>query len=788
MALRLRRSLAAKLALAILSGCLVVYLAILVDVHEQTRLMLAERIQREGANVIDAAAARIDAELRRVEEAPTGLAEALRRQHLDRQGLEDALCQRVSANATIFGAAAAFEPRAFDPGIQAFSPYCYREGGRLRVKDLGLGSYAYHVQDWYRRPREQGQALWSEPYFDEGGGGILMATYSVPVRDGADAGRVIGIATADVALEWLQRFMAGIRVGRGGYAFLISPSGRIVTHPEPRLAMRVTLAELAQGDAGLARLAQAVAERRRGIERAQDPASQAPIVVVHRPLEATGWTLAVVSPERETLADVNALQRRMWLTGIVGALALAVVVVGLTRRVTRPLGQLARAAQDVAGGRLDAPLPRIRSGDEIGRLTGSFADMQAALSLYMEEVKGRAAAEERLESELRIARDIQMSLLPHAADLSAERVHCDVFGLLEPARAVGGDLFNVVRRGPAEICFVIGDVSDKGIPAALFMAMTDVHFEAAARELSAPEAILARINEALVPANTANMFVTLVCGVLRTDTGRLALAMGGHTRPVLLPRAGPPRLVPGDLGTVVGVAPGLSFARVDLVLEGGDALLLYTDGVTEAHDAAGQLFGEDRLLAHLAQAPRATAAAVAQGVYDAVIAHSRGVPQFDDIALLVVRHTAARVEDRAPAPSRLELSSEVTEMARASGWLHEWCAAHGVAEEVRHDLDLALDEVMANVVHHGYGPGAPGPIWLRLSEHGGRVRLVISDRAPAFNPLEERASEGRADDVVGGWGLSLLRRCMDLVEYERENGENRLILERQRERTDAGRG
>jgi phosphoserine phosphatase RsbU/P len=784
---RLRPSLAAKLALAILSGCLLIYLAILYDVHEQTRQMLAGRIQREGTNVIDAAAARIDAELERVQEGPADLAAVLVRQRLDRRALEQDLCRRVSANPTVFGAAAAFEPEAFEAGLTSYSPYCYREAGGLRVKDLGQGGYDYPARDWYRLPRELGRPLWSEPYFDDGGGGILMATYSVPMRALGDQ-RVVGITTADVPLEWLQRFMAGLRVGRGGYAFLISPLGRIVTHPEPRLAMRATLVELAREDAGLARMAEALAGGKRGAERALDPATRAPVVVVFRPLGTNGWSLAVVSPEREALADVAALQRRMWISGIVGALALAVVVVGLSRRVTRPLGQLARAVQDVAGGRLDAPLPRIQSRDEIGRLTGSFAEMQTALSLYMEDVKGRAAAEERLESELRIAREIQMSLLPHAADLKPERLQCDVFGLLEPARAVGGDLFNVVSRAPGEVCFVVGDVSDKGIPAALFMAMTDVHFEAAARALSAPEAILARINDALVPANTANMFVTLACGVLQTVSGRLALALGGHTRPVLLPRAGPPRLVEGDLGTVVGVVPGLTFTRVELVLGSGDALLLYTDGVTEAHDAAGQLFGEDRLLAHLARAPRGDAAAVAHGVQEAVAAFSRGLPQFDDIALLVVRQTAAGVESRATAATRLELTSDVAEVARASRWLHDWCEEHGVGPEARHDLDLALDEAVANVLHHGYGPGTAGPITLLVSEEGGRVRLEIVDRAPAFDPLAGAPREARAEDVVGGWGLTLLRTCMDRVEYRHENGENRLILERVRDRAAPGSG
>jgi sigma-B regulation protein RsbU (phosphoserine phosphatase) len=799
----LGRSLAAKLALALLGGCLAVYLFILVDVHRWTREILEEYIRREGANVIDAAEARIDSELLRVQDAPVRIAHGLAEQLPSRAALERELCASVAATPTVFGSAAAFEPHAFDPGLSSFSPYCYREGAGMAVKDLGQEGYDYPRRAWYRLPKERGRPLWSEPYFDEGGGGILMATYSVPFRKGP-TGPLLGIATADVALEWLQRFMSGIHVGRAGYAFLASREGRIVTHPDPRLAMKADLATLAaeRGDRGILRLAQAIGAGRGGFERVRDLAGGAPAFVVFRPLTASGWNLAVVFPERETRADIQALDRRMWLTGLGGALLLALVVVAVSRRITRPLAQLTRAAQEVAGGRMDAPLPPVAARDEVGRLTASFAEMQTALSGYIDAVKQKAAVEERLESELRIARQIQMSLVPRPEDLSTERLGCEVFGLIDPARAVGGDLFDVVRRGNGEVSFVIGDVSDKGIPAALFMAVTDIHFEAAARDLAEPEAILARINDALVAENRANMFVTLVSGVFDVRSGRLALASGGHPPPVLLPRDGPPRLLEVEGGTVVGVVPGLTFARFELRLEVGDAIVLYTDGVTEAHDAKRVMFGEERLLAHLRGQPPGDARSVTEALREAVRSFAGEAPQFDDIAILVLRRTApavgaaaaargpvgasaevAAAASAAPATeseARREITSAAEELAQVRAWLDGWCAARGVGEAARHDLDLALDEVIANVIRHGYGEDAPGPIALRLSLAGDRVRLEIADRAAAFNPLDAPDPGSRPVEGGGGLGIQLLRQFMDRVEYVREKGENRLVLERRR--------
>jgi sigma-B regulation protein RsbU (phosphoserine phosphatase) len=404
--------------------------------------------------------------------------------------------------------------------------------------------------------------------------------------------------------------------------------------------------------------------------------------------------------------------------------------------------------------------------------------MQAALQGFIEEVRRTAADQERLESELRIAREIQMSLAPRASQLTSERLRCDVFGLLEPARQVGGDLYDVLVRG-REICFAIGDVSDKGIPAALFMAVTNTIFKDAARELTHPEEILARINRQLaLSEGGANMFVTLLCGVLDPGSGRLSIASGGHTPPVLVPSHGPPRLVLEDVGTVVGVDEGIEFQRVELDLAPGDGLILYTDGVTEAHDAEQQLFGEDRLLASLSGAGGSDARSLAQTVLRAVRHFSRDAPQFDDIAIVAIRRPP--LEEKART---LRLGSDLSEIARADEWLGLFCRETGVSGEPVEDLRLALEEVLANVVRHGYGEGQPGEIEVGIGLEGEMVRLEVRDRARPFNVLEAPAPDLEIpldDRPSGGLGVHLVRRLMDRVDYAREEGENRLVLERRR--------
>jgi sigma-B regulation protein RsbU (phosphoserine phosphatase) len=772
------RSLTPRLIAAVLGGCLAVYGAILVVSARAAREMLVRGAQNEARAVASGAAYQIAGVLRVAEGPPSRVAAFVEREpRLERGTLENLLRAMVGSGPSLFGAAAAFEPFAFDPGRRSFAPYCYRQGEALALKDLGAGSYDYFTWEWYREAKEKGRPRWSEPYFDEGGGNILMMTYSVPIRRG---GRFVGVATADVALDWLQGFMGDLGMEQRGYAFLMSRSGRLVTHPDRRLILSRTFAELAagSGDASLRAVAREMAAGGSAFVRTRDIVTGAPAWMAYRPLPLEGWSMAVVLAERELLADAERLQRILATLGLVGAGALAVVVVLLARSITRPLARLARATREVAAGRLDAELPDVSSRDEVGQLNASFREMQLALQQHVEEVKRQAAASERLESELRIAREIQVGLVPKASELRSERLRCDVIGVLEPAQDVGGDLFDILLRGESELCFAIGDVSGKGIPAALFMAVANTIFKAAARELAYPDQILSRVNRDLLAEGGANMFVTMLCGVLDTGSGRLSLSSGGHTPPVLAPRRGPPRFLVECAGTVLGVSEAIEFERVDLRLEPGDCLLLYTDGVTEAQDPEERFFGEERLLAEIARANAADARELVEAVLRAVHGFAHGASPADDIAILAIRRPAEAEKSRA-----LRLRSDLAEVPRADHWLRAVCRELDVSPEAGHDFQIALEEVLVNVVRHGYGEGAAGEIEVRAQAAGEALRLEVRDRARPFNLLEQDPPPLDAlphERPEGGLGCHLVRRLMDRVAYAYEEGENRLVLERRR--------
>ena len=244
----------------------------------------------------------------------------------------------------------------------------------------------------------------------------------------------------------------------------------------------------------------------------------------------------------------------------------------------------------------EVPIMFFSSLEEVQNKTRGFeagANDYLTKPFEMLEVKARVrsllkakaysdAVKEQIASELRVAREIQMGMLPH--DFAAvEQAYRVGFGaVLEPAREVGGDLYGVCAAAPERLVIFLGDVSGKGIPASMFMVRAVSLARLLSREIAEPERILARLNDELAAENPSGMFVTFLCGVFEPGSGRLVLANGGHCRPVLLPAGEAPRWAVKGLGTALGFEPGLEFERTELTLREGDALIFYTDGVSEA--------------------------------------------------------------------------------------------------------------------------------------------------------------------------------------------------------------
>ena len=351
----------------------------------------------------------------------------------------------------------------------------------------------------------------------------------------------------------------------------------------------------------------------------------------------TSWRNAIVVPRNGLLIPVI----------ITGLILLTIIVLGLLtaywisrftiRRATIPLRLLTKSADEVAKGNFQAPLPELVHNDEISQLRDSFGNMQQALTQYIDQLQTTTAQKVAMESELSIARDIQLAMVP--TDFP-ELDRLDLYASMTPAKAVGGDLYDFfVRDG--QLVFCIGDVSGKGVPAALLMTVAKNLFRAYASDGSTPDSIVTRMNNDLSRNNKECMFVTFFVGILDLTSGLLRYCNAGHEAPILINKTVEP--LPVNQIYPVGIMEDTPYLTQEVVIEPQTTILLYTDGLDEATNNELKLFSNDRVLDELNRAvqdgqlaPRAVIDRMTQAVH----AFVGGAEQSDDLTMLCLRLTS----------------------------------------------------------------------------------------------------------------------------------------------------
>ena len=397
-----QRGIAFKLSAIILAGGAVVLPLIVGYNYWTARRTFVKTIDESARTLALATVSRVEAVLRATEKIPETRARALEHTAYTAEELQTLLRFMLEDNHEIYGAAVAFEPYAYHPRQEYYAPYFYRGGGAIQFKFLGSDAYRYFSMDWYQIPKETGRAVWTEPYYDEGGGNIIMATYAVPFYRVVDGERhFMGVVTADVSLDWLKTIVGSVRILDTGYAFLISRNGMVVTHPTSGLVMNETIFSIAEErrDPQLRAIGRDMIHGLGGLVQTSCMGSEARCWLAYAPVPANGWAVGVLFPENELMADAVNLSRANVEFGVLGAVLLLIVVVWATRSMTRPLTALARASDEIARGHLDGALPPVTSADEVGRLTAAFGRMQHDLRQYINELKETAAARERAAAE-----------------------------------------------------------------------------------------------------------------------------------------------------------------------------------------------------------------------------------------------------------------------------------------------------------------------------------------------------------------------------------------------------
>ncbi len=467
---------------------------------------------------------------------------------------------------------------------------------------------------------------------------------------------------------------------------------------------------------------------------------------------------------------------------IVGLTSLFVLCTRAIYQMVKPLKEFTDAAVNIADGNLDTPLPDVHSEDELLQLRNAFGHMLHSLKQHINDLQTTIASKERLQSELKIAHDIQMGMIPTTFP---QRQDLDLFASMTPAKEVGGDLYDFIIEGD-ELFFIIGDVAGKGVPASLYMAVTRTLFRNLAGNYQSAANIVREMNHAIASTNDSYVFVTVFVGVLDMKTHYLTYCNAAHNAPVMITTDGECSLLEVETNLPIGVEDRYNYNEQQVDFPPGSALLLYTDGLTEAmyfsNDGSRKLFGEQRVLHDMEKNSKASAPEVVDFLKQHVSVFADGTEQSDDLTMLFLRHGKAQEPGVAPS-RRLIMKNEMTEVGRLRTFFFSVCREHGIDDETAKTLNLALEEWVANVISYAYPKGMRGHVEVTADVTADMLTLVIKDHGAAFDPTrpEEVDIDAELDErAVGGLGIHLVRTIMDGVEYQRtSDGYNRLVLTKQ---------
>ena len=707
---------AARMGLLIVIVSVVTLEATAILQYFYSQRILSEESTRRAEGQLAATELKISGVVDQVETAVRNSLWSVQQQINRPDSLEAITVRLVEANPVIFGSTVAMTDKN-----QA--PYSYKQADTVITSSLANAEYDYKHQEWYVKPLELQGGYWSEPYYDEGGGNMLMTTYSVPVTD--KRGRVAAVFTADVSLDWLTDLVGEVQVYPSAFSMVVSREGQIMVCPAETLVMRHTVQDLASTAGDTATFNQINRSMLSGDAGATSFKFEGKKhYMFFDSVDKTGWAMSIVIPHNEIYGKAERLGQIVSLLMLLG---IAMIILILYRT--------------------------IKNQRDMNRI---------------EENK------HRLEGELKVARGIQMSMIPKIFPPYPERSDIDMFAAVVPAKEVGGDLYDFYIRDD-KLFFCIGDVSGKGVPASLVMAVTRSLFRTVSAHEKSPQRIVTAMNDSMSDMNESNMFVTFFCGVLDLQNGHLRYCNAGHNAPVLV-KADGKAFLPVEPNLPLGIMPGMNFEEQGTDLECGTGIFLYTDGLNEAENPVHAQFGEDRMMDILKAGTesRALVDKVVTSVHD----FADGAPQSDDLTMLYIRFMNSRKTEE--TERHLILHNDIQQIPQLAEFVEEVAELANLDVGLTMSLNLALEEAVSNVIMYAYPKGSDGLVDVEAIVRKDSLEFILSDNGTPFDPTaapEADITLDVEDRPIGGLGIFLVRNIMDEVKYTRsDDGKNVLSM------------
>jgi len=785
----IRRKLSVRVSLWVVFFAAIIFNVALGFLFYQSRETVRQEAVSRATQILDKTSQRVEGILNRVEVA-SNMTKWLVERHPDKADSMFVYSRgMLQNNPEFYNCSIAFEPYHFKDKGRYFSAYSLHVGDTLRTIQGGSDNYQYFFADWYLMPTLLDRPCWTEPYMDldvPTNTYEMVTSYCQAIKD--KQGSVIGVINTSLSITWLSQTISSVKPYPNSYSIMTGRGGTYFVHPDTtKITRRTIFTEMMDyenfneydnphnKDTALIALGHAMQRGEEGVRQMDIDGRHC--YVFYKPLGQTGCSMAIVCPESDIFSGFDRLRRTVMAIVSVGLLLMLYFFIRIITRELKPLHRLAKEAETIASGKLDAELPDLQRVDEIGQLSHSFAGMQQSLVKYIDELKETTAQKASIESDLRIASDIQMGMLPTKFPTRDDRDDVQLYASLTPAKEVGGDLFDFYFRDE-KLFFCIGDVSGKGVPASLFMAVTRSIFRTVSAHESMPDRIVTQMNKTIAEMNKNNMFVTLFVGVLDLPTGRLHYCNAGHDAPLLVGEG--VGELPCDANIPVGFMPKWKYSLQEAQIFTGTTIFLFTDGLTEAMDADNNMFSMERVTDVASQAltegqqePRQLIARMTEAVHQFV----GDAEQSDDLTMMAIQYI--REQHDVLMQRSIVLLNDTQEVPKLNAFVTEVCQAVGFDEMTTMQMNLAIEEAVVNVMNYAYPPGQRGDLTVEAASNDLRLKFTIIDSGKPFDPTVQAPADTTLtvkERRIGGLGIHIVRQFMDSINYERMDNLNVLTL------------
>ncbi len=636
----------------------------------------------------------------------------------------------IESNQNIIGGCIAFVPYYYKEKGELYEPYAYRSGDKILTEQIANKNHDYTKNPSFLQAWHENSDLWSDPYEYKSDSIIYLSTYSHPLTD--DQGKVVGVLGLDLSLDWLADTLNTRHIFPSSFNMILTQKGDLIAGYDSRHDTRDDVKGIVKLINDSTTKKKTSRSGRSKVVLFTDGRDDSKAYVFYTSQkDKPYWQVAVTCYDDEVYGKLY--QMRFWI--------LLMMLAGLL-----VLGFI---------------LHRFAKGEKQLRA----ADLE----------------KERMGSELHVASNIQKSMMEEGWNKNSNSVlspDISTRGFQVPAKEVGGDLYCYFVRDE-KLFYCIGDVSGKGIPAALVMAVTHSMFRACSTHESNPARIISTINVALCQNNNTNMFVTLFIGVLDLPTGRMRYCNAGHDCPIMIEHE--VKKLSAKPNLPVGIFDDVEYRSQEVTLQPGTSVFLYTDGLTEARNTKRELLGLPRVMERLEQCCKQNLTTPDELLHEMkaeVDSFADGAEQSDDLTMLALRYEPEE-KGECVLHEELHLKNQMSEVPQLGEFVKMVGERLGLNSSLIIKMRLALEEVVVNVINYAYPEEAIGDIEVVAEASTDRLKFVVIDSGSAFAPTDvpkADISQPVEERRIGGMGILLVRQLMDSVNYERIDGKNILTM------------